>query len=154
MTNQPKIIQFPRKSVRLEIHQKLQDILGIGQQELDNDDDTGQFYEQLIEFIEMHNRDAVEAIEDVLKQHKYNSYLLSDVLSALGDASEPVSYQQRLNLLHNYLFNDTPRIRYGAMIGLSSLKDPQSLPLLERALKEENVGMLQTLLQQIITRFS
>ena len=60
-----------------------------------------------------------------------------ETLRQMGLSEHEPTYDARLNLLVENLDSDLAMIRYGAMYGLSSMDDPETIQNIERANAEE-----------------
>lgn len=93
--------------------------------------------------------DAVEAISMELQDNDV-SY---EALRWLGKIVDIPTHTARLNLLVKYLFNPSPLLRDGAMLGLASLGDTSAAAKLEEAIAIEPNKQTKEDMQQILEEF-
>lgn len=99
---------------------------------------------------------AVSALGHLLSAGEVNAEISGEILRILGSLDNDISYFSRLRLLLEQLKSPDPRIRDAASLGLASLDEPMSLPVLREAYKAEkselvqrNIGLVIEQLEQI-----
>ena len=125
-------------------------VLGWQEQETLEEGEESEFSKRLLAFIIHYHRVAVEAISAKVDQGGLPPGLISDILSIIGEADDDHTRSQRLSLLVKYLRSNVPRIRHGAIMGIASMKNPEVIPEVKKALIVEDVRLLRSMLEQLV----
>lgn len=102
-------------------------------------------------------------IENYLEEHPDDFHLMADYLRSIqdgtdlskslkciGDVLHEPSKKDRADLLVEFLQSNIPRVRNGAIIGLSLMKDKRTLPFIEKASEKEKVRLLKSMLEELV----
>ena len=135
---------------RLAIENHIDLMLALGQQETLEEGIESVFSRRLLDIIDRFGVPAVEILESKLRNMRANTNLVVEAMSTIGSSMNTQSRSRRLELLCSFLSDPSPRIRYGAMIGLSTLGDESALNKIKRARSAETVKILQGVLDQLI----
>lgn len=122
---------------------------------LANVDDFGEgrltdFFLSLVDFIDKYKTIAIETIARNLSSDKLDDVVLSEALEIIGQIDDLFTYDRRLSLLEHCLSLPSPRIRYGATLGLSLINDPKAIPYIETAIDKETIDILQNVMKQVL----
>lgn len=98
------------------------------------------------------NKYFVQYIMTLINEHRLNFNTVSELLLKLGIINSKINDTDIEWLLHWFLFHEDSRLRYGAMLGISYVRSPNSLPYLEIALKNEDVEVLKKDIIRLINR--
>jgi hypothetical protein len=112
--------------------------------------EASEFSEKLLTIISQKHEVAVQAILAKISHPDEDVNIVSDVLQTIGQSEDKDSHSLRLEVLCEYLYHKSPRIRHGAIHGLSILNDPASIPSLEYAFGVESTRMLHLMLKQVL----
>ena len=147
-------LQQRRSSARIEIARAIDELLAIGRRDIVEEESDSEFTVRLANLIDHYHRMALDKIELAADEGKFDPDLLSDVLATVGRATSRLTRPKRRMLLTKYLSSTHPRVRYGAIIGLAALDDPDTVAALIRARNVETVTILQGILDELIEYLS
>ena len=108
------------------------------------------FSRSLISLINRFGKNIIEIITPIFLNEGKNPEIISEALRWLGKMSHSQTYFERLWLLEKCLFSNSPYIRDGALLGLSSMNDISSIYSLEIAAEREKIQQLKEDIEQII----
>lgn len=136
-----------------ELVEKLEEIIRLQLQddELPDEEKTGEGYQQYREFIQEHHQKAIECIELALT--KEDMWVKCNLLSSLGQSEDLETYFSRRNILFEYLSSKVPIVQYGSIIGLSHMVDDIVFKRFKIELKnfdKYRSGTLQSLIEQVV----
>jgi hypothetical protein len=94
----------------------------------------------------------VNVLSDLIKRHKLNEEIASEVLRWLSRIEHSSSYVMRLSLLEHSLRNASARLRDAAVSGLAYLDDEHALPYLREAIKKESFAELRDDMEQALNQ--
>jgi len=121
-------------------------VLALDGQEVDQD-----LSPALLEVLERHGLRALTSIENALWNRSESGWEMAEVLSLLGRINTTMLYQQRLNLLIDALWSPWAAIRDGALSGLATMEDPQTIEYLRRSAEREEVPDLKRDMNELAT---
>jgi len=96
-------------------------------------------YGLISQWIERRGMPAVELLENYINLRLVGDNIISDLLIALGDTNYQWDYKDRLHYLEQMLSDKSPKIRYGALIGISNIDSPSSISRIKDFLKKEKI---------------
>lgn len=108
------------------------------------------FSRSLTALIRQHGRAALMALARIMIAGDANPEVVAEALRWLGNMHDPDTYNNRLLLLERNLTSPDPRIRDGALLGLTSLADPAAVPALQHAIEREHIPELRHNMQQVL----
>ena len=97
----------------------------------------------LASFIESYQELAIHIISRIVASGSVDKVVAMEILRQMGLSEHEPTYDSRLSLLLQHLKSDLVMVRYGAMYGLSSMDDPNVIPEIEHACKQETDPYLQ-----------
>ena len=118
-------------------------------QQLENDEDTD-FNSRMYNIVTRWGIQPINRIISLIKSSQIRGLFVSKLLQSLGDIVHPSTHLHRRNALESSLFDDSPRVRDGACLGLSVMNDASSLPYVIIAAQREDVPTLKQNLQSLI----
>lgn len=99
--------------------------------------------------------DAVDYLINLIVGGQVNDELASEALRWMGHMGDHYpSYEGRRWLLEKCLFSSSPRIRDGAVLGLSFLEDPHAIDFLRQAMEREPNPALAEDMEEVISSLS
>ena len=103
-----------------------------------------EFSEGLEESIERHGEEALSAIEDLILGEKTKSSIAMEALQYVGNTDSKEWDNERRIMLERCLLNSRSAwVRDGAGLGLASLDDTRSIPVLKVAISKETSKALK-----------
>jgi HEAT repeat protein len=107
---------------------------------------------ELTRFLLQHGDRAVELISDRVLAEGAAPYVSAAALRVLGEARQTATHEARRELLERSLRSPSHIVRDGAVLGLSDLHDPRSVPALEAAAAREDRPLLRANLMRLLER--
>jgi hypothetical protein len=104
----------------------------------------------LVAFIEKYGRKAIEALTPIFINEKINPEIISEALRWIGRMEHPQTYANRRQLLEKCLFSSSPYIRDGALLGIASMNDRNSIHPLKLAIAKEKISELCDDMKQVL----
>ena len=105
---------------------------------------TNSFSEGLEEVIEKYGEPALREIQDLILNEETKSAIAMEALQYIGRTDSETWKNERRKILENCLLNsDSAWARDGAGLGLASLDDPRSIPVLQAAISKETSKALK-----------
>ena len=92
---------------------------------------------------------SIEMLKEAIKQRDIKEELISEIAQYLGIITDEKTHFKRRLLLVDLLKSPSNIIRYGAVIGLECLDDPEAIPDIKAAAKRENFQPLKTEMKEI-----
>lgn len=108
------------------------------------------FSAQLIASIQKHGDAAMNQIILMVEDDEIAPEVLAETLRWFGHMENGPGYSRRRWLLEQCLTAPNVTVRDGAILGLSFLEDPRSIPALERAYQHEEHDILRVDIRQVI----
>jgi hypothetical protein len=108
------------------------------------------FSRRLLDLLARHGGVALHAIAQYLVSDIAKEDVVSEALRWIADYRDPATMTERGRLLRRSLRSSLPRVRDGAVLGLSTLDDPRALPFLEEARQAESIHELRRLIDAVI----
>jgi len=102
-----------------------------------------EFSRKLSRFIIRYGSFAVHNITNLLLNKRVNNEVMAEALRWIGQMTHSFTIAQRLSLLHRALFSSSPRVRDGAVIGISYIGDRSSSLFLKQATNQEKIPELR-----------
>jgi hypothetical protein len=115
-----------------------------------NDDTAEELSLRLFKTIEEFGDKAVNVLAHLIIQEKIPAPIAACVLRCLGAIKDETTRPYRLWLEARSLFSRSVRIRDGAVVGLSLMESPDSLPYLKKAMNSERHTMLRRDMMRLI----
>jgi hypothetical protein len=108
------------------------------------------FEKTLASLIHVSGNDAMKAIERVLESPNTNEEIAGESLRRIGEVQDEESQKYRLNVLKRHLRSPSPRLRYAAALGLASMDDPKTIPVVAEAMDTETQPDVRRSLRQVL----
>jgi hypothetical protein len=93
---------------------------------------------------------AMQQVTYLITKDIPNPDVSSEALRWLGRLDDASTYDWRLWLLKKSLTSDSPLVRDGAALGLTSMHDKSAIPDLQEAISQETIAELRTDLRQVL----
>ncbi len=133
-----------------ELFDKVRRLFEEGAGEFFQDGLYSQFARSLLDLLATHGGYALQAIAAYLAADVAKDDVVSEALRWIADYDDPATIADRGRLLRRSLQNPSPRVRDGAILGLSTMDDPRALPLLEVVRQNEPINELRRLIDAVI----
>jgi len=133
-----------------DISDKIAKLFQSGVRDLLDDNFGPDFFNMLTSLLVSHGNDAVAAITPFVLAESVNAEVISETLRVFGRIQHLPSYKFRRWLLESGLTCSSPRIRDSASLGLGSMRDPQAIPYLQRAIQQEPSEELRQDMQSVL----
>lgn len=130
------------------------DLVSYSSLESENDEVNPEFKEKIAKWFIRYNECATEIINTFISDHLNDDALNVELLSFIGDVNNASSFRERASLLCNYLQSKNPKLRYGAIIGISNTNSLQLKSNLEDALKKETLPILKNTIKAILEQIT
>ena len=117
--------------------------------DLEHSEET-EFAKKVLGFIDHYHSYAVDALSDYIEANPSKTDLAHEVLRLVGQSEDSPSQVERRQLLERNLLSHSPRIRYGAILGLAYMNDPNSVHQVKRVLEQEKTKVLRKILNQLL----
>lgn len=104
----------------------------------------------IIEWIEKYGKYALDTIFQYYRTGSLKDSLLSEILISVGQVNSYWSYNGRVGLLEYFLQDNSPKIRYGAIVGFSYINSKESFLVISTALKKEKIPILKNILKSVL----
>lgn len=123
------------------------------------DEGAGEFFQDglhshfsrcLLDLLARNGWAALHAIAQYLASDVARDDVVSEALRWIADYHDPATMSERGRLLRRSLQNSSPRVRDGAVLGLSAMDDPRALPSLDEARRTESIHELRRLIDAVI----
>lgn len=102
-----------------------------------------QFSRELVHNILEQEHVAIRIVHELIIKEKVNAEVAGEALRWLGTLQHLPTQRARRELIEQSLGCSSPKIRDGAVLGLSYLEDPESIPAIEEAIKKEPITELR-----------
>ncbi len=119
-------------------------------EEIFEDGMESSFSKRLIYLVKSFGNTAIENIADLILNQKVNGEVAAEALRWLGRIKDPSSYAFRYWLVTKCLGSSLSRIRDGAILGLTSMGDPQAKDAIEKAIQNEKCEELREDMQELL----
>ena len=113
--------------------EELQRIFFAAREEVFEDGMDSVFSRRLVNFMERHSRLGIDILSDLLILGHVNAEVAGEALRHVGHIEHVPTRLERRRLLERCLFDASARVRDGAILGLASMDDPESIPYIEQA---------------------
>jgi HEAT repeat protein len=133
-----------------ELVEEVRALFDEGATEFFQDGIQSQFSRSLVALLATKGNAALRAIAQYVSSDCANPDVVSEALRWLADYPDPAFANERWRLLLQTLRHPNPRVRDGAILGLSTLDSPHALPMLEEARSTETIRELRRLLDAVI----
>ncbi len=121
-----------------------------GEEQVFEDGMESDFSRELGELIRRYGNKTVDSLGILILSEQASGEEAEEALRWLGDIDDPPTNERRRWLLEQSLRCSSRYVRDGAALGLSSLNDSRSLPLLKEAVEREEIRELREDLQKIV----
>jgi hypothetical protein len=136
-----------------DLYDEMMAIFAVGEHEYFEAGMDSMFSRNLIARIEANGNLAISVIFYLIRSVDMDTDVASEALRRLGEIVDEETYQLRRRLLEHFLLTSkSASIRDGALHGLAYMKDPRSVPALQKALKKEPTKLLRKLMGKLIAR--
>ena len=112
-----------------------------------------QFSKDLMQIVQKEKQPAIDILRDLIPIGKLSIEVGSEALRWIGRMDDPETHEGRRRLLEVCLISRFARIRDGALLGLCSMNDKESIDALRFAFKYEEIKELKEDMQQAILDF-
>jgi len=129
-------------------------LFAAGKEEVFRDGVETAFSRGLIARIEKFGNIAIIILTDLIVGEQVHPEVAGEALRWIGRIDNPPTYNDRRQLLEYSLSSPSPTIRDGALLGLASLDDPVSIPVLEKAVEQERIKELRQDMQQALKQLT
>lgn len=92
------------------------------------------FASETTQFVEMYGTEALSLITNKISDKDTNTECSWEALKWLGDMEHPTTHVARRDVLESMLQHDSVYVRDGALLGLSHMDDPLSIPAIRLAI--------------------
>ena len=121
--------------------------------EIYEDSDENTTFNKLSEILNEYGEYFIQSVLASILYNRYDPILLSKILSKLGPIGQQSYYVKSiLWILQCSIFLDNPKIKYGAILGLSYIKPKSALSRLELAFRNESNPILKTDIENLISK--
>lgn len=138
------------REMTLEIRAKIEAMLDAAANDIIEDGMHNAINDRLGPLIAKDFRDVIPALLSLIEGGRAVPIVASEVLKELGKLRDAPSHQSRRWTLERALGLSSPFIRDGAGLGLARLGDPDSLPYLRQAAKDEPNAQTRADLELVI----
>lgn len=138
---------MPRPS---KIDEEFKNILKNKSLETEDYEEDTFFNDSLLEWIEKYGKYALDSLLQYYKANLLKDTVVSEALITVGKVNSYWSYNGRLSLLTYFLQDNTAKIRYGAIVGLSYMNSHEVSPYISTALEKENIPLLKNILRSVL----
>lgn len=121
--------------------------------DVDLTEEEDKFTENIVLWVTKYNLTALSIVEEYFKIKIITNDQMSTILTAIGKIKDSSTYYPRLQLLKEFLSDDSEVIRYGAITGISNMNAREALHKLKESLKIEDTPPLIGLLRTTIKYF-
>lgn len=108
------------------------------------------FSRSLINYIQIYNDLAIDALTTIILSNQHNASIFSEALRWIGKLEHPQTHFSRLLLLERCLFNKSYYIRDGALLGIEFLDDKNAINTIKIAIEKETIPELREYMYQVI----
>lgn len=105
-------------------------------------------------WIEKYGTEGLELLKIYLGSRMPNQDIASDILEMIGNIKNGIPEEERRLLLETYLQSDSPKLRYGAILGLTNINSKNSIHALQKAKKSEKISLLENTLTSALKYLS
>lgn len=135
------------------LREQFQSVFAAAREERFEDGMESRFSTNLLELLNQYGAPAFIALGNLIISNKINIEAAAEACRWIGRIENPKTHATRRTLLEGIL-QGTPyaRIRDGAALGLASLDDPISIPILQKAIEQETIPELRQDLQQVLNQ--
>jgi hypothetical protein len=136
-----------------EVGLKMLSVLEAAKGEFFEDGMTSAFSRDLVDLIKEYKETAINFLLGLIAFEVVNDDVASEALRWVGYIEDPPTHEGRLWVLHHCLLNcSSPRVRDGALLGLASMDDPNSIPYVRKAIDKEQIGELRKSMEQVLAQ--
>ncbi|HUS59173.1 MAG TPA: HEAT repeat domain-containing protein [Planctomycetota bacterium] len=108
------------------------------------------FSRQLESAIRQYGLQAICEIDHLINGAQSGAEVASEALRWIGLLSHPPTHKYRLWVLKKSLSSESPRIRDGALLGISFLDDPEAIDALREAIQKESQTELKLDMERVL----
>lgn len=137
-----------------ELLRQVESVFEQGADEFFQDGMHSNFSRSLLAMLARYGRAAFQAIAEYVFSGSGNPDVISEALRWLADFDDPKMLPQRWAILQRALFDRSPRIRDGAILGFAALDDPRARSLLLGIQDSEKIPELRRLIRQVIDQLN
>lgn len=131
--------------------EQIQQLFASARYELFEDGMTSKFAESFVILIAQYGQLAIASTFLLILTQKAPVTVACEALRWLGIIEDEDTYESRRQVLEQLLLHgDSAYVRDGALHGLNSLDDPESIPVLLQALEQEPTRLLQKLISNAL----
>lgn len=133
-----------------ELEQEVEGAFQAAREEIFADGMESQFSKKLLALIQTHGDLVMGAINSIISSKNSSAEVIAEAMRWLGQLRDKDTHLYRIWILRQGLKNNSPRIRDGALLGLSFLGDTRVIPDLEQAYDRESLAELKSDIQAVL----
>lgn len=133
----------PEDTVRVRLTNDVEALFVAAQNESFEDGFDSALSLELLRLVLRHGNATLEIVADLILQNRVAPQVAAEALRCLGEMRDKATGEPRRELLERTLACSSHIIRDGAVVGLSNLRDPRTVPALEAAVAREDHGLLR-----------
>lgn len=141
---------FFQGGINLSLYEKLRGIFIAAQDESFERGMDSVFSRKLVAYIRQFGYEALEFIQELIDDDLINTEVVSEALKWIGHIDDPQTAEQRRWILEKNLSHVSFQARDGALLGLASMDNPASIPILEAAIEKERIPELREDMRQVL----
>lgn len=133
--------------------QNIKKIFDFARDEVFEDGYESSFSHALVFQIVQHGRYTINVIRELILNERVNFEIASEALKWIGLVEDPPTLKARVRLLEDTLFSKSPKVRDGALLGISFLNDSSLAEILRQAIEVETVSELRKEMEEVLRYF-
>jgi len=141
-----------KQLVLRSLTEKMNNIFIRAKDQIFEDGMCSEFSEELTELISIYGHIVMDIISRIVLSEQTNLEVVSETMRIIGRVKDLMTFRDRLWLLERGLLSSSARVRDGAIIGLSYLDNPISIPPLKVAVEREKIQELKEDMQQVLSQ--
>jgi hypothetical protein len=156
-TNQVRVnLEFESSTlpdvISITLYQEAEYLFASAKDEVFEDGLDSFFSKALVSRVQEYGDAFVDVLAHFILARDANEEVAWEALRWLGKLSDAKTYVKRLWLLERSLASSSPVIRDGAGLGLAALDDRHAIPYLKLAIQREEISILRSNLEQVLTQ--
>lgn len=142
-----------KKETPEETDEAVMALFRAAKEEVFEDGMESEFSRELVRLVKKYGSVALDLMGSlIISEERVNPEIASEALRWLGRMEHAQTYRARLLLLEHGLRCSSPRVRDGALLGLASLDDPDSIPHIRLAVEWEQVEELREDMELVLAQ--
>lgn len=102
--------------------------------------------------VKTYGSQLIHSIELLINSNEINTTVAGELLRQIGEIEDPQLLESQLDILEKFTFHQAPRVRDGAIMGLSYINSDKVILILETAESLETDQFLQRVITKILKR--